>query len=118
MTHPYLESAIKRDIKINQGALYKFEFTWRDDDDAIVDITTSTVTLKIASTYGATPLATYVSPTNITLAATAPTVTISVPATTTTSLAAGDYVYDIEIAFTSADVVRLFEGTCTITPQA
>ena len=118
MTHPYLESAISRDIKINQGALYKFEFTWRDDTDTIVDITTATVTLKIVSTYGGTPVATWVSPTNITLSATAPTVTVSIPATTTAALTAGDYLYDLRIAFSTSDVVPLFEGNCIISPQA
>jgi hypothetical protein len=117
MTHPYIESPVVKDIKINQGARFYWAFTWKNDDDTIIAVTGKTVTLKISSTYGATPIATWVSPTNITLAATEPTIVVDVPSTSTAPLAAGDYLYDLEIDFGSGDVVRLFQGNCLITPQ-
>lgn len=118
MTHPYIESAVQHDIKINQGALYKWTFTWKDSDDVIVPITGATVRMSLRTEYSAAAATVaWTSPTNITLSATAPSVTVSVIATATAAIAAGDYVYDLEIDFGAGDVVRLFEGTAVVTPQ-
>lgn len=119
MTHPYLESAVTHNIKINQGALYKWTFTWKDANDAIVDLTGTTVRMSLRTSYdAASATVAWTSPTNITISATAPSVTISVLATATAAITAGDYVYDLEIDFGAGDVVRLFEGYATVTPQA
>lgn len=117
MTHPYLESAASKDIKINKGATFKLAFSWYDDTDTLVAVNSASARMKIKNQAGGTTAASWVSPTNITLSATAPTVTVNANASATAALTAGDYVYDLEIDFGSNDVVRILEGNCTITAE-
>jgi hypothetical protein len=55
--------------------------------------------------------------TGITLGGTAGTINLLVAATTTATIGAAQYVYDLEIASASNEVTRVIEGTLQVTPE-
>lgn len=118
MPHPHLDRAIDKDILVQQGATFLWEFTWQDGA-TVVDVTGATVRMQARSQYdSATAAIDWDSTSEITRADTAPSITVSVLADATALLTPGDYVYDLEVDFGGNDVEKLFKGTLTVEPEA
>ena len=107
--------AIIANLFIDQGSDFAINFTVKDNG-SVKDLTGYSAraqmrTSKTASSVAATFTCVISSPTN-------GTVTMSLPNATSSSLAAGTYVYDLEI-FTSgnATVTRLIQGSVDLTQE-
>ena len=108
-------SAARYNLVIDQGSDFAINFTVKDNG-SVKDLTGYSAraqmrTSKTASSVAATFTCVISSPTN-------GTITMSLPNATSSSLAAGTYVYDLEI-FTSgnATVTRLIQGSVDLTQE-
>jgi hypothetical protein len=100
-----------------QGATFDYLLTWTISGTA-VNLTTYSARMQVRTTYDATAVA--LSLTNgsgITLGGTAGTIYIEANPTTTAAIAAGQYVYDLELVTSGSAVTRLVEGTFTVDPE-
>ena len=103
-------AAGKYNIRIDQGSDFSIQLTVKESGSAKnltgysarAQLRTSITSSSVAATFTCT----------ITNAANG-IMTMALPASTTTSLTAGNYVYDLEIVTGSA-VQRLIEGTATV----
>lgn len=106
-------------LVIDQGATLRESFTYRDSNNAVVDLTGYTARSQVRTSYSATGTVLSATSAAGTLAITAATglIAFNVPATTTAALTPGNYVWDLEIVDPSGIVTRLVGGTCTVTPE-
>lgn len=101
------------DLDCYQGASFDYTLTWKTNGTA-VNLTGYSARMQVRQTADAT--ATVLSISNgsgITLGGTAGTVLLEASATTTAALAAGQYVYDLELV-SGSYVTRLVEGNFVI----
>jgi|TARA_R110000787_G_scaffold249934_1_gene355551 hypothetical protein len=108
-------SAARYNLVIDQGSDFAVNFTVNDDGSA-KNLTGYSAraqmrTTKSATSVAATFVCTIPTPAN-------GTITLALPNATSTSMAAGNYVYDLEIFTTSnAIVTRLLQGSVTLTQE-
>lgn len=103
------------DITCEQGATLSLTFTWKDSSDAAVNLTGYSARMQVREK--ATSPGTLLSLTNgsgLTLGGSAGTIALSVSATATAALEAGQYVYDLELQSGGGVVTRLLEGRFTV----
>ncbi len=103
------------DIVCDQGATFSRVFTWQDSTGLPVNLTGYTARMQVRATIdsASTLLSLTTENGGISLGGTAGTVTITASATQTAAVAAGCYVYDIELVIGST-VVRLVQGQFTV----
>ena len=98
-----------------QGATFSREITWLDSEGVPVNLTDYTARMQVRAT--ASSASTLISLTSsggdIALGGTAGTITIAISATATAAVAAGCYVYDLELV-DGATVYRLLQGDFTV----
>jgi hypothetical protein len=103
------------DIVCDQGATFTRIFTWEDSSGIPIDLTLYTARMQVRATIGS--LSTLLSLTTenggISLGGTAGTITVTATAIQTAAVAAGCYVYDLEMV-TGAVVTRLVQGSFTV----
>ena len=107
------------DFAIEQGATFSLILTWRIDGTAVnltgytarlqarVDVEDTEVVLSLTTDTGG----------GIALGGAAGTITLTRSAAQTAAIAAGDYVYDLELAAGSGQVTRLVQGQLTVSPE-
>ena len=99
---------------LDQGATFEKTITAKNTASGNVTISSGTTSAKLRqSTYSGNNIHTF------TTSTTGSNVTISMTATNTANVAAGQYVYDVE--YTQSDAItieRLAEGVVTVSPQA
>lgn len=106
----------KFDMCVNQGATYTQQLTIKASDGSNIDgISTATLASQIRSSYTSSTVVasftfTWVDHAN-------GVVTMSLSATTTTGIPAGDYVYDTELTLPSGTVYRILEGKVKVRPE-
>lgn len=105
--------ATKINLIIDQGATFETTLNLTDDSDEAVDLTGYTGAGQIRKHYTSSNATSFA----VTLGGANGTLTIGLSANSTANLAAGRYVYDIEVTDNSGIVSRLFEGIVTVTPQ-
>lgn len=101
-----------------QGATWKLAMTYTDSAGDPINLSNYTARMQVRQSYTATQ--TVLSLTNgsgITLGGTAGTIDLLIPATTTASIGAAQYVYDLEIESASGEVTRVVQGTFSVTPE-
>jgi hypothetical protein len=106
-------------LTIEQGATWEVVLTW-GIDGAPVNLSGYSARMQARETHEATTtvLSLTSSPAaGITLGGALGTITLAMTATQTAALAAGKYVYDLELVSTNGEVTRLVEGTLTVTPE-
>lgn len=105
--------ATKANLKIDQGADYSTSITLTDDDGEIITLNGYTGQGQIRKYY--TSSTSY----DFTVEVTANTgeITISLDANTSNNMAAGRYVYDVELTNDSGVISRVLEGIVTINPN-
>ena len=99
---------------LDQGATFEKTITAKNTASGNVTISSGTTSSKLRqSTYSGNNIHTF------TTSTTGSNVTISMTATNTANVAAGQYVYDIEYTQSDATTVeRLAEGIVTVSPQS
>lgn len=103
------------DIVCDQGATFTRIFTWEDSSGIPIDLTLYTARMQVRATIGSpsTLLSLTTENGGISLGGTAGTITVTATATQTAAVAAGCYVYDLEMV-TGAVVTRLVQGSFTV----
>ncbi len=105
--------AIKANLFIDQGATYATKLNITDSNGAVVDLTGYTAAAQIRKHYTSS------NATSFSVAVTADTgaVVLSLSANATANLAAGRYVYDVELTDGAGRISRIVEGIVTISPN-
>lgn len=103
------------DIVCDQGATFTRVFTWQDSSGVPVDLSLYTARMQVRATVASASTLLSLTTENggIALGGAAGTISITATATQTAAVAAGCYVYDIELV-TGATVVRLVQGQFTV----
>jgi hypothetical protein len=108
--------AAKHNITIEQGATFNLNLTW----DMAADPATFTARMQVRAQYTSdTPVISLTSPSSgIVIAGTsgAITIAITIEEEQTRAIAAGKYVYDLELVQGST-VYRLIAGEALVTPE-
>ena len=102
---------------IEQGATFGQTLTLKDEDSAVVNLTGYTAAemdLRENPESSTTVLTLTVANSRVALGGSAGTVTLTVSASDTASLTAGDGVYDLEITDGGSNIYRILEGTYSI----
>lgn len=106
--------AAKANIILEQGASFETTVTIQDSSDVALNLTGYTAASQLRKSYASA------NSTNFTVTITnanSGILTLSMPASTTQTLSAGRYVYDLEIyASSNTNVTRVVEGIVTVTP--
>jgi hypothetical protein len=104
-------------IAIEQGATYDQTFTWTVNA-APVNLTGYAARMQFRQS-AANPTVNFDIATggSITLGGAAGTIRIQITASNTSALAAGNYVYDLELQSGTGVVTRLLQGTVTVSPE-
>lgn len=108
------------DIYIEQGATFRLLATWKDGNNAPIDLTSYTARMQVRRTYNSPdpPLLTFTTENGgITLGGTAGTVSVLGLATITDDIPAKPGVYDLELVANDGTVTRLLQGFVTISPE-
>jgi hypothetical protein len=108
--------AAKYDIICDQGATFNRELTWLDDTANPVNLGGYTARMQVRETVDASTALLSLTTENsrIVLGGTAGTITLTVSATDTAAVPAGEYVYDLEIVSGLGTVTRLIQGCFTV----
>jgi len=111
-------SAATHNFVIDQGADWYATFVYKDSGGTAINLTGYTAALQIRDTYAdsTTDLA-LTSTSGITITGATGTLAIHATAAQTAAIAAGNYVYDLEITSAGAIVTRLVQGKITVSPQ-
>ena len=100
---------------IEDGTTFNAQIDITDDSGNAQNLTAYSVAGQIRKTYDSTTFTAFSASVSN---ATGGTITISLSATQTNSLAAGRYVYDVEITSGGGVVTRVLEGHVEVTPGA
>jgi hypothetical protein len=103
------------DIVCDQGATFTRVFTWQDSAGVPINLTGYTARMQVRETVASASTLLSLTTENggIYLGGAAGTVNLSATATQTAAIAAGCYVYDIELV-NGATVYRLVQGQFTV----
>ena len=105
--------AIVSNLTVDQGATFNAQIDITDDSGNAQNLSGYSVAGQIRKTYDSTTFTAFSASVSN---ATGGTITISLTATQTNSLAAGRYVYDVEITSGGGVVTRVLEGQVEVTP--
>ena len=105
--------AIVSNLTVDQGATFNAQIDITDDSGNAQNLTGYSVAGQIRKTYDSTTFTAFSASVSN---ATGGTITISLTATQTNALAAGRYVYDVEITSSGGVVTRVLEGQVEVTP--
>lgn len=112
-------TAATNNFVIDQGANWFLTVVYKDSTGTAINLTGYTAALQIRDTYAdSTTDLSLTSPSGgITITAATGTIAITATAAQTGAIAAGTYVYDLEITSASGIVTRLIQGRISISPQ-
>lgn len=105
--------ATKANLYIDQGATYSTIITLTDSNGDPVDLTEYTGAAQMRKTYTSSTSVAF----GVALGGANGTITLSLSANTTANIAAGRYVYDVELTDTGHAISRVFEGIVTVNPN-
>ena len=105
--------ATKANLVIDQGTTFSTTLNLTDENGDILQLTGFYANSQIRKWYTSSNAVNFVTSINTNSG----TITLTLDANTTNSLAAGRYVYDVEITESSSNAVsRVVEGIVTVTP--
>jgi len=104
---------------IDQGANWFLTVVYKDSTGTAINLTGYTAALQIRDTYAdSTTDLSLTSPSGgITITGATGTIAITATAVQTAAIAAGSYVYDLEITSSGGIVTRLIQGKISLSPQ-
>lgn len=103
----------KLNLVVDQGSSFSTTLNLTDDDGDVINLTGYTAAGQLRKHYTSSNSVSF----TITLGGANGTVTLAMSSNTTANIAAGRYVYDVELTDNAGLVSRLFEGIVTVTPQ-
>jgi hypothetical protein len=103
----------KANLIIDQGTTFSTSVTILDTDGDVTNLNNYTGAGQIRKHYTSSNATSF----DVTVVGNTGTVEFGLSANTTQSLAAGRYVYDIELTDAVGEVSRVLEGIVTITPS-
>lgn len=109
----------KYNLVIVQGATFNPTFTWNNSGGTVIDLSAYTAAeLQIRSSINAAdpPAVDLTLNAGITLAGTAPNISILIDATDTANLTIQQGVYNLNLTDSTGNVIRLLEGNVKINP--
>lgn len=104
--------AIKANLFIDQGATFATKLLLNNADGAAVDLTGYSANSQIRKHYTSSNSVNF----NVAVA-NAGHVTLSLTANATANIAAGRYVYDVELSDPQGRISRIVEGIITVSPN-
>jgi hypothetical protein len=109
-------------ITCQQGATLQRQLTWTDSARDAYNLTGYTARMQVRDNVSSNTIVIALSTTagsggTITLGGIAGTVDLLIPAANTTTLTAGQYVYDLELVSGGGVVTRLLEGNFKVTAE-
>jgi hypothetical protein len=112
-------TAANSNFVIDQGANWFITVVYKDSAGTPINLTGYTAALQIRDTYADTTTDLSLSSPNggITITAATGTLAITATAEQTGAIAAGNYVYDLEITSSGGVVTRLIQGKISVSPQ-
>jgi len=112
-------TAANNNFVIDQGADWFITVVYKDSAGTAIDLTGYTAALQIRDTYAdSTTDLSLTSPSGgITITAATGTIAVTATAAQTGAIAAGNYVYDLEITSAAGVVTRLVQGKISLSPQ-
>lgn len=106
--------ATKANLSIDQGATYSTIITLTDSEDNPIDLTTySGGAAQMRKAYTSSTATSF----SVSLGGNTGTVTLSLTANATANIAAGRYLYDVELTDAANTIFRVFEGIVTVNPN-
>lgn len=105
--------ATKANIVVDQGTTFTTSIYLTDDDGVAIDLSGYTGRSQIRKHYTSSNSVSFA----VSLTNALGIVTLDLTSTQTSALAAGRYVYDVEIVSSSNVVARIIEGIVTVTPE-
>jgi nucleoside phosphorylase len=110
--------AERYDLYVDSGATYTDVITFRDSAGALVNLTGYTASLKIRPTVESSTVSlSLTQASGLTLGGAAGTVTITISAAQTTTLAGGNFVYDLKVTSGGGVATRLVEGDVIVSAE-
>ena len=112
-------AAGRYNIKIEQGATFRFEIVYRDSNSAIVNLTGYTARMQIRPIPSSATILVNASTANgkIVITPLLGQIVVSLTATETAALDFTSARYDLEIEASNGTVTRLIEGVVTLSPE-
>ena len=106
------------DIIADQGATFTRNLHWFDPAGDPVNLTDYTARMQVRQRFVSTStVLSLTSSSGITLAGASGVITITASATVMADIAAGEYVYDLELVSGGGVVTRLLMGSFTVRPE-
>ena len=107
------------DLTIPAGATYSQVINWKTGSTpTFVNTTGFTARMQLRTSYSAASASLELTTANSRISMTnAGVITLTLTATETAALAAGRYVYDLEMVSSGGLVTRLLEGVVTVSPE-
>ena len=107
------------DITVYQGTTFSQVFTWKDQNDALINLTGYTARMMArTSVDAASPFITLTNANGgIALGGAAGTITLSMSDADTSALALAKGVYDLEVVDTLGKVTRLLQGNLFVSAE-
>jgi V8-like Glu-specific endopeptidase len=100
-----------------QGASFDYNLTWSLNGTA-VNLSGYSARMQVRESYDShIAVLSLTSGTGITLGGTSGSILLDIDATTTAGVAAGQYVYDLELVTSGGYVTRLLEGNFVVDPE-
>jgi hypothetical protein len=105
--------ATKANLVIDQGTSYSTNIDILDEYDIAIDLTNYTCAAQIRKHYTSSNAISF----SVNLGGADGTVILSLTANATANMAAGRYVYDVELTSDTGVVSRVLEGVVIVTPN-
>lgn len=111
-------SATTYNTTIDQGADWFVTFVYKDSDGTAINLTGYSAALQLRDTYADTTTdLSLTSASGITITGATGTLEVRATAAQTAAIAAGTYVYDLQITSGSGIVTRLVQGRIVVSPE-
>lgn len=106
-------------LTIDQGASFELSFLFADENNIPLNLTGYTARMQLRTSYTApTPAIELTTENNrIVFTPLEGKMTLSLPASVTTTIAPRNYVYDVELISPTGFVTRAVEGDAIVTPE-
>lgn len=106
--------ATKANLYVDQGATYLNTITLTDNNGDPLDLTTySSAAAQMRKHYTSSNSVSF----TVTMGGANGTISLELAANTTANVAAGRYVYDVELTAGDGSISRVFEGIVTVNPN-
>jgi hypothetical protein len=107
------------ELKIDQGASLELSFLFADENNVPINLTGYTARMQLRTSYTAPTHALELTTENnrILLTPLEGKMTLSLPASVTTTIIPQRYVYDVELVSPTGFVTRAIEGDAIVTPE-